>query len=124
MPYNPYPPFPTAPNYGYPQQPPYPQAPQQPQTNVYAFVNGVEGAKSFRVNAGQSVMLMDSDEPICYMKQANALGQASIRYFRLTEIDENAARGSHSAPAGDYVSKADFDALVKRVDAMTKKEGE
>lgn len=130
MAYNPYSPYPSNP-YGQPmygfnqpnyQQPQMPQAPQYPQNeNVYAFVNGVEGAKSYQLRPNQSVMLMDSEQPLCYMKSANAMGQASLRYFRLTEISENDAKGASApAPTPDYVAKADFNALAKRVDELSR----
>ena len=117
MPFNPYPPYPPypQPNYFQPQQ----SQPQQPQTNTYAFVNGVEGAKSYPVSPNQSVMLMDSDQPIAYMKTANGMGQATIKYFKLVETDEASARGK--APNAEYVLKSDFDAFVKRFDAMMEK---
>lgn len=128
MPYNPFSPYPQnpygQPMYGFsqPQQPQIPQAPQYPQNeNVYAFVNGVEGAKSYQVRPNQSVMLMDSEQPLCYMKSANALGQATLRYFRLTEISESDAKGASApAPTPDYVAKADFNALAKRVDELSR----
>lgn len=127
MAYNPYSPYPSNP-YGQPMygfnQPNYnqPQAPQYPQNeNVYAFVNGVEGAKSYQLRPNQSVMLMDSEQPLCYMKSANAMGQATLRYFRLTEISENDAKGASApAPTPDYVAKADFNALSRRVDELTR----
>lgn len=108
MPYNPYP-------YN-----PYPQSyypPQQPQANVYAFVNGVEGAKAYAIQPNQQVMLMDSDQPLVYLKSSNAMGQASLKYYRLTEIDEVTARGK--APTADYATKADLEALAKRIDELT-----
>ena len=64
------------------------QTPTQPQMNQYAFVNGVEGAKSFIVKPNQTILLMDSEQPICYMKQSNGFGQSSLRYFKLVEVKE------------------------------------
>ena len=61
---------------------------QQSQLNHYAFVNGIEGAKSFQLQPNQNIMLMDSDNPICYMKQTNNIGQATLRYFKLVEVSE------------------------------------
>ena len=126
MPFNPYGQFnPYQQQYGSFQQPYLPpqQTPQQqPQTNLYAFVNGVEGAKSYQVPAGSSVMLMDSEQPLCYMKQANAMGQASIRYFKLTEVDESTARGKQAQAQVDYVSRSEFDELAKKVNGLMPKQ--
>lgn len=59
------------------QQPTY-QAQQQvfqPQVNLYAFVDGIEGAKAYQVKANSTMLLMDSQQPICYKKSVNHLGQ-------------------------------------------------
>ena len=96
----------------------------RPQMNQYAFVNGVEGAKSFMIQPNQTVMLMDSDNPICYMKQSNSLGQSTLRYFKLVETDENTVRNLNNPtpiPSNqEFVLKADFDALNQRVDEILK----
>lgn len=120
-PYDPYSPYQQRPGFGFGNQ--YPQ-PQQPQSNTYAFVNGIEGAKSYPMGPNQTVMLMDSENPIAYMKQSNGMGQATLKYFRLVETSEAELRGA-SKSSSEYVSKADFEALRKRVDEMlaTKKEG-
>ena len=99
---------------------------QQAQMNHYAFVNGIEGAKSFQLQPNQTIMLMDSDNPICYMKQSNNIGQSTLRYFKLVEVSEQELRSANQMqPNADYVLKSDFDALVKRIDELTiKKEGE
>lgn len=99
---------------------------QQPQMNQYAFVNGIEGAKSFQLQPNQTMMLMDSDNPICYMKQSNNIGQSTLRYFKLVEVSEQELRNANQAQQNpDYVLKSDFEALVKRIDELTlKKEGD
>lgn len=48
--------------------------PQQ-QVNLYAFVDGLEGAKAYQVKPNTMMLLMDSQQPICYKKQVNSLGQ-------------------------------------------------
>lgn len=118
------------PNYGfnpypaYPQQPPVYGMPQQnanvpQQTNQYAFVNGIEGAKSYPMQPNQTVLLMDSESSVCYMKQSNALGQSTLRYFKLSEVTEQDIRNlsvkSEKVIDNDYVLKSDYNALLKRI---------
>ena len=95
---------------------------QQPQMNQYAFVNGIEGAKSFQMQPNQTILLMDSDRPVCYMKTTNNIGQASLRYFKLTEVNENELKDDTQQQTNnvnnDYVLKADFDALSKKVNDL------
>lgn len=112
-------------NYGSQMQQPqmFQQQNQQPQMNQYAFVNGLEGAKSFQVPPNQTILLMDSDSPLCYMKSSNSVGQSTLRYFKLTEVSESELKGNNSQPqqSQDYVLKADFDILSKRLDELSKK---
>lgn len=120
MPYNPnpyYPPY-GAPNYNYGQS--FQQS-QQPQTNTYAFVNGIEGAKSYPMGPNQTVMLMDSENPIAYMKTSNAMGQATLKYFKLVETSEQELRGKSAQPNVDYATKADLEALAKKVESLMPK---
>lgn len=91
-------------------------APAQPQTtqlNVFAYVNGLEGAKAFFVPPNGRVLLMDSDNPVFYMKTANAMGQTTIRPYRFEEIQDQ------PAPKVDYVKQSDltaFDVRIKRLE--------
>lgn len=103
---------------------PYPQpqpayASKQAQ-NVYAFVNGLEGAKSYIVPANQTVLLMDSEQPVCYMKTANALGQGTLRYFKLTEVSEADIRSvsQPAQPKVDYATKEDIAGIIKRLEKL------
>ena len=93
---------------------------QMPQANNYFYVNGVIGAKSFQLQPNQTVMLMDSDSPMCYMKQANSMGQSTLRYFKLVEVSENEINSDTESKANtEYVLKADFEALCKRMDELS-----
>lgn len=88
---------------------------QQRQVNTYAFVNGIEGAKSFIVQPNQTVLLMDSDAPMCYMKQSNGLGQSTLRYFKLVETTEEALKTAQKDEMSDF---------KQRLEALEKKLGE
>lgn len=105
-------------NYGIPNYPIRGVVPPMSPMNTYAFVNGIEGAKSYLMQPNQSVLLMDSDELKCYMKQSDSTGKATIRTFKLEEITE---KEESKMPVGDYVSKADFDTLSNKFDELLKK---
>ena len=97
---------------------------QQPQANSYFYVNGVIGAKSFQMQPNQTVLLMDSDNPMCYMKQANGMGQSTLRYFKLIEVSENDLNTTNDTKQvnnNEYVLKSEFEALSKRLDDLSKK---
>ena len=97
-----------------------PSYPHYNQTNTYAIVNGFEGAKNYPVGINQSILLMDSNSPIVYKKSTNVLGQYSIECFKLVQFDPR----EPISPPKEYVLKSDFDALVKKIDEISKKVGE
>lgn len=115
------------PNYYYPQF--YPNgmpmmqqqnpmtAPQTPQnappasSNGITWVQGEAAAKSYPVAPGQSVLLMDSEEAVMYIKTTDQSGMPQpIRIFdykeRKTERQEPGIARSASA---EYVSRSEFE---------------
>ena len=67
------------------QIPPQPQFPQ-PASNGIIWVQGEEGAKAYMVAAGNSVMLMDSDASVFYIKSADTSGiPQPLRIFDYAE---------------------------------------
>lgn len=97
---------------------------QQPQANNYFYVNGIIGAKSFQMQPNQTVMLMDSDSPMCYMKQTNSMGQATLRYFKLVEISEDDLKTPQTQgnqPNVEYALKSDLEALNKKLNEISSK---
>ena len=99
------------------------QMQQQPQMNQFAFVNGVEGAKSYQMMPNQTVMLMDSESPVVFMKQSNSMGQSSLKYYKLTEVSEQDLRCSkqEQQPSVEYALKSDLEALNKKLDQLSTK---
>ncbi len=83
-------------------------------TNQYAYVNGIEGAKAYLMNPNQTILLMDSDNPIFYLKSSNQIGQSSIRVFKFEEIKENIGTNP------GYALKSDLDEISKRLEAIEK----
>ena len=58
------------------------------QRNYYAFVNGLDGARNYSILPNQTMMLMDNDNPVCFMKSADATGKTSLKCFKLVEVAE------------------------------------
>lgn len=65
------------------------QTPQQastPSNNGITWVQGENAAKSFPVGAGQSVLLMDSEDSVMYIKSTDQSGMPQpLRIFDYTE---------------------------------------
>ena len=88
MAYNNY--FPATYQQYYPTQPTYQSvAPTQPTQTVdtgIIWVSGIEGAKSYLVGAGRSVLLMDSESSVFYLKSTDMSGMPQpLRIFDYTE---------------------------------------
>lgn len=94
------------------QQPqPQMQPPQQPQPqSSITWVQGEEGAKAFLVAAGNSVLLMDSEAPVFYIKSTDASGvPMPLRIFDFHERGGQPRQAE--APTADYARREDMDRL-------------
>ena len=96
----------------YPQQ--YQQQFQQPQ-NVGGpiWVSGEAGAKAFLVAPNTTVQLWDSENPVIYLKSADASGMPSIKVIDYTI--RNAQNDVKKTPLDnepkEYATKDDMEAL-------------
>ena len=101
--------------YGNQQMPP--QVPQMPSNAPQTSMNGItwvlgeNAAKSFPVGAGQTVVLMDREEPVMYMKSVDQSGMPLP--LRIFDITERTAQHTESVVAKsetpDYVSRSEFE---------------
>ena len=89
-----------------PIQQPVAQQPQ-PQNNGLVWVQGEAGAKSYLVGAGQSVILMDSEDQFFYIKTADQSGMPILRKFRFEEVT-NQQQVSQTKNE-DYVTREEFE---------------
>ena len=99
------------------QYQPMQQPAQSNQSLIY--VQGESAAKSWMVGAGQSVLLMDSENPVFYTKSADASGiPLPLRVFDYTERTQNTSQNVLQVPNsaqinldGKYVTRAEYDDL-------------
>lgn len=128
--------------YGY-QQPYYPQAMpdqltqlrqgmyqqpvmQQPTaqggaTPSIIWVQGESGAKAYMVAAGNSVLLMDSENSTFYIKSTDASGMPlPLRTFDYVErtTDAKTPLQTVQQPNMEFVTRKEFDALAARCAAL------
>lgn len=92
--------------------------PQGPVQNVnWIQVAGVEGAKNQIVQPGQTTWMMDNNSPMFYIKSVDGMGSATLKAFQFQEIPVNAltAPQVQQAPAGDYVTREEFNSLLARL---------
>ena len=104
---------------------------QQPQqSNSLTWVQGEAAAKSFPMVAGQSVLLMDSEESVFYIKSTDQSGMPQP--LRIFDYKERTSERSTPAAAkntnDDFVSRKEFEEFredVKRtIKGLRKEEGE
>ena len=117
MPINPYQPY--QPYYGQANYQPinYQQQPQQQGNNSsITWVQGETGAKSYLVGAGQSALLMDSEQSRFYIKSTDASGMPlPLRVFEYSEVTTQNEAATPKTVAPEYVSRSEFDAFKENV---------
>lgn len=91
-----------------------PQVPAQAQAASNNGINWVQGeaaAKAFPVGAGQSVLLMDSEDSVMYIKSMDASGMPHP--LRIFDYKERTAQRSEAGIAknaeADYVPRTEFE---------------
>ena len=103
----------------------YPQQQPAQQSSPIIWVQGEEGAKAYMVAAGNSVLLMDSENSAFYIKSTDASGMPlPLRVFDYKERTTATKMPPQTAqqPGGEFVTRAEFDALAARCAALEKQE--
>ena len=107
------------------QPPTMPGQATQQATPSIIWVQGEEGAKAYMVAAGNSVLLMDSENSSFYIKSTDASGMPlPLRVFDYKERTTAAKTPPQTAqqPSVEFVTRAEFDALAARCAALEKQE--
>lgn len=112
-----------------PQFYPQPQTYVQPQVSVQqpatpnpgiTWVQGENAAKSYPVANGQSVLLMDSENSVMYIKSTDQSGMPlPLRIFDYTERSQTHTNAPQmlSEEKSDYISRDEFDAFRDEIRA-------
>lgn len=96
-------------NYNYPNYQMY-----QPQQSSYgfAFVNGIEDARTFIVNPNCTYFLRDRNSNLCFEKRADSNGRWTMEIYNLVKQDTNADFKNEISRLEDKV--AELTALVTK----------
>lgn len=101
------------------------QSSQQAQTGGLQWVQGEAGAKAFPVNAGQSVLLMDSENNVFYIKSTDNSGMPlPLRTFDYKErTAQSTPKTAQNAPQATIDTSAFVtrDELEKRLAELVAK---
>lgn len=108
-------------------QMPIPPIPQKP-TNDIIWVQGLEGAKGYLVAPNNTVVLWDTENPVIYVKSADASGIPSMRVLDFTERSTDASNSpknspkTHECTCGDkFATKEQINALEGKINDLTAK---
>lgn len=96
------------------------------------WVQGENAAKAYPVASGQSVLLMDSEESVFYIKSTDQSGMPQpLRIFDYSERKSLNTNARSEETASEYVSRKEFNAfrddMQKAIDGFrkpSKEEGE
>lgn len=99
-------------------QPSMPSQPMQQQSNQIIWVSGEAGAKSYLVAPGNTVMLLDAENSVFYLKSADASGMPlPLRIFDYKERTTTAQQAFGGVVTGEgvnldnFVTRKEFDEL-------------
>lgn len=99
---------------------------QAPTSNVnWIQVAGIEGARNQIVQPGHTAWMMDNNNPIFYVKSVDGMGSATFKAFQFMEIQPETPRmdeNQNNSANGDYVTRKEFDALLKRLGELPDEE--
>lgn len=109
-----------------PQMQQMPMPAQNQAASSPIWVQGEAGAKSYLIAPGHTVMLMDSEAQVFYIKQADASGVPMP--LRIFDYTERSAQVQQSAPAAAfdaerYVTREEFERRLEAL-GVPQREGE
>ena len=90
---------------------------QAQQNNQITWVQGEAAAKAYPVGAGNSVLLMDSEDAIFYIKSTDQSGMPQpLRIFDYTErTTQHTSAAAKGSTPDEYVTRAEFDEFKKTI---------
>lgn len=102
---------------------PEPSAQSQPMQNVnWVYVSGVDGAENQIVQPGQTVWMMDNNNPYMYAKAVDKFGTPEFHAFFVKEVSKEEinqqiakTKTQTQIDLSDYVPRGEFDALKEQV---------
>lgn len=89
------------------------------------WVQGEAAAKSYLVQPGRSVLLMDSEKSVFYIKSADASGMPlPLRIFDYTERTAQTPAAPAVSPNVEYVTKEEFEKRLAELAPKTARKGQ
>jgi len=91
----------------------------QPQQNTINWVQGEAGAKSFSLGAGQTVLLMDSEDSVFYIKSTDESGMPlPLRIFDYKEREASAPQVENKEiDMSNYITREEFEDRINTINS-------
>ena len=86
-----------------------------PSSNGINWVSGEVGAKSYLVAPNSTVLLMDSDDAVFYLKSADIAGLPTLRTFSYVEIESNQNKQKSNELQKEFVDREEFELFKKEI---------
>lgn len=74
-------------------------------------VNGIKEAQELKLNNGESILFLDSNDDILYLKQCDDIGKVTLRVFQCTDITDDFTSNTEN----NSISKADLETFEKNI---------
>ena len=83
--------------------------------NYFAWVQGEGAAQAYQVPPNCTVILMDSERPILYMKSADATGRPSQMVKQYLVTEEQYRQLQNGSQNTEAVSREEFEAAIAEI---------
>lgn len=98
------------------------QVQQATQTNAIVWVQGESGAKAYPVAPNNSVLLMDSESSVFYIKSTDNSGMPlPLRIFEYSEKSVQSTDKPQASTVVEYVTREEFEAKLNELKEKPKK---
>lgn len=117
--YNPYNPMANNQTPSIPTQTANMAIPQQANNMQFVLVPSIDVAQNATAEKGQTIYMMNQNQPEIYAKTADGFGLQTTRYFKLLEFNPNEEKqqAQQVNVTGDYIPRSEFNQFVAAVSA-------
>lgn len=88
-----------------------------PQKRTILTFNGYREAQDFKLNRGESIIALDSNEDVLYLKECDDIGKYSLKVFSCIDVTNQIQEQNNPT----YITKSDLDSFSNNLLSEVKK---
>lgn len=88
-----------------------------PQKRTILTFNGYREAQDFKLNRGESIIALDSNEDVLYLKECDEIGKYSLKVFSCIDVTNQIQEQNNPT----YITKSDLDSFSNNLLSEVKK---